>query len=195
MLKKPRLFASWDDGQRILNEADNKRDVLMIRLCLYMALREGEILGNNYSVRKDGGRLVALTLGDVDLINKTIYIHGKGGTQELVFIDKRTFILLSDWIKKHRIGGKNNRLFHITTRQFQNIVKELAIRAGVEGAKRFSPHVLRSIAITYYASKKGLSRARYFARHKSMNTTAIYDRPDRDTRRDEAADVFEDEDN
>jgi len=167
----------------------------MMRLCLYQALREGEILG---SYQPEHGVLKPLTLNDFDFDRKVILIHGKGGTIEEVFIDKKTLELLTTYIDSHFSSKKkqtgNARLFNLTTRHFQRIVKNTAIRAGVDHANRFSPHTLRAISITHYNTVTGnLSRAQHHARHKSWKTTMLYDRPDSDTRRKEEADVFEEE--
>jgi len=194
-MKRLVIRPSWQDGQKLLKHSKPIRNTIMMRLCLYQALREGEILG---SYQPEHGSLKALTLNDFDFERKVILIHGKGGTIEEVFIDKKTLEMLLNYIQTHFSLKKqktgNVKLFNLTTRHFQTIVKDTAIRAGVDHADRFSPHTLRAISITHYNTITGnLSRAQHHARHKSWKTTMLYDRPDSDTRREEESRVFDEE--
>jgi len=187
---------SWSDGQKLLTHARSKRDLLLMRLCLYQALREGEILGSSYPIH---GILKPLTFDDVDLERKVILIHGKGDSIEEVFLeDLITFQLMKDYIernKKKKFKSFSNQIFHLSTRHFQRLVKQAAIDAKIENAERFSPHTLRALSITYYNTKTGnLSRAQHHARHKSIKTTTLYDRPDSQTRREEESKVFDEGD-
>ena len=193
-MKRLKIRPPLKDGLALLKHTKSTRDNLMIRLCLYQALREGEILGS-YDPRH--GTLEALTLNDIDLDRRVILIHGKGGTIEEVYLtNDKTYNMLKNYIDTHFSDKKkqtgNVRLFNISTRQFQNIVKECAIKAGVDHAERYSPHTLRRISITYYNIKtKNLPSTQHHARHKSWKTTMDYIQPDVDTRRKEEEEVFE----
>ena len=193
-MKRLKIRPPLRDGLALLKHTKSDRDNLMVRLCLFQALREGEILGS-YDPRH--GTLKPLTLNDVDLDRRKILIHGKGGTIEEVYLTNNpTYQMLKKYIDSHFSSKKKEigtaRLFNISTRQLINIVKECAIRAGVDHAERFSPHTLRRISITFYNVKtKNLPSTQHHARHKSWKTTMDYIQPDTDTRRKEEEEVFE----
>ncbi len=192
-MKRLKIRPPLSDGLELLKHTKSDRDNLMMRLCLFQALREGEILGS-YDPRH--GTLKALTLHDIDLDRRVILIHGKGGTIEEVYLGKNTYGMIKRYIDTHfsskRIETGNANLFELSTRQFQNIVKQTAIRAGVDHAERYSPHTLRRISSTYYNVKtKNLPSTQHHARHKSWKTTMDYIQPDTDTRRKEEEEVFD----
>lgn len=187
-LKKPRINPSWEDGLKLLDHANSLRDHILLRLLLFQALREGEILGS-YDERH--GSLEPLRIRDLDLNRNMITIRGKGDKVAQVFLDKETSDSIKDYLSKKKKKKPDSPLFNLTTRQLQNIVKRYAIEAGLEDAERFSPHVLRAISITRMIHQKDLARAKHHARHSSVRTTIIYDRPSTEERRKDFKDVFE----
>ena len=190
-VKRVKISPSWEDGIKVIEAGTNNRDRLAMRLCLYPALREGELLG---SADPRHGNLKPLTKKQIDFDNKKIVIYGKGGTVEYVFLDNKTIVMIKNYLKNRRVG-LDRPLINLGTRQFQRIVKQAAHKAGVENAERYGPHILRAISITRMCSVKGLSRARYHARHSSERTTIIYDRPTLDERREDFDTVFTDDKN
>jgi integrase len=187
-LKKPRIIASWDDGQAVLNQTTNLRDRLAVRLGLYLGLREGEIFG---SQDKRHGNLEPLKLNQINLENKTVTIKGKGDKRYIIFIDKNTLDVLVNYTRVYNVK-KNASLFKMSTRQFQRIVKDLARKANVPNADRFSPHVLRAISITYMCHRKDALAGQLHARHTSLTMTQIYNRPTDQQRQEVFNLVFED---
>jgi integrase len=185
-LKKIRIRAPFKDGLKLLDAAETLRDKLLIRLPLFTALREGEILGADDPRH---GKLKPLTTDDLIFGNRCIKVKGKGDTYEFQFLDAETLSMLQTYIQKYRIG-KGKPLFTITCRHYQRIVKRLAEKAGVNNAERYSPHVLRAMSITYMSHKKGVGAAKRHARHSAIQTTAIYDRPDDDMVKETYDDVF-----
>ncbi len=185
-VKRVKISPSWEEGIKVIEAGTNQRDRLAMRLCLYPALREGELLGSDDPRHGD---LKPLTRKQIDFESKKIIIHGKGGTLEYVFLDNNTTKMIKSYLKKRRIGI-DKPLINLSTRQLQRIVKNAAYKADVENPDRFSPHILRSISITKMCSIRGLSRARYHARHSSERTTIIYDRPTMDERREDFDKVF-----
>ncbi len=157
-----------------------------MRLGLFQALREGEIFGADDPRH---GYLKPMIKRQIDLDNNTITIYGKGGTVEYVFLDKITIDMLKEYFSLRKIGI-DKPIFNITCRRAQVIVKAAAIKAKVENAERFSPHILRALSITHMEKLKGLKIAQHHARHLSYKTTMIYVRPTVNERRESFNDVF-----
>jgi integrase len=153
-----------------------------------LGLREGEIFG---SQDPRHGTLEPLRLNQIDMNKKTMIIKGKGGKEYIIFLDINTTELLANYTRVYKVK-KNASLFKITTRQFQRIVKDLAHKAKVPNADRFSPHVLRAISITYMCYKKDALSGQLHARHTSLSMTQIYNRPTDQQRQDIFNQVFED---
>ena len=201
-LKKPRIAPSWEDGLKLLDnvphgygwEIDILRNKLLVRLMLFQGLRVGELVG---SYDRRHGSLEPLKIGDIDFERRIITLRGKGDKVAEVFLDSETLEMLQKYVNYISRWGKKlvikpeKQIFNITTRQVHRIVKQSAHKAGLENADRFSPHVLRALSITRMLHEKDLARAKIHARHSSIQTTVIYDRPDQAVKRKDFIDVFE----
>ena len=153
--------------------AAGKRDLAMLILFVYTALREGEVQQADLAdLKTEQGRLV-------------LYVLGKGHTEkdELVVISDAAERPLMDWIAERKQDpgplfvslSLNNLNGRLTTRAIRGIVKNYMRLAGVVGLERKSTHSLRHTAVTN-AILHGATplQVKGMTRHKSLETTMIY---------------------
>lgn len=98
-------------------------------------------------------------------------IIGKGGYQRVVYFSPKA----KEAIRAYFLIRKNpdERLFPLTPRGAQKMVKERARRAGIE--KRCTPHVFRhSLATDLLKQGVDISFVSKFLGHRSLNNTMIY---------------------
>lgn len=149
--------------------APGARDVAILRLLHDLALRRGEV--------------VSLDGRHVDLRRSRLMALGKGRTaREALSLPGPTLAALTAWLD-HRRGGLDDPLFHrldrggtagrLTAEAVYKLVKRLGGAAGVVAR----PHGLRHTAITeaLERTKGDIRRVQRFARHRSIQTTTIYD--------------------
>lgn len=191
MPKRLKVNYSWEDGEKLLNACNHEdRIQIPIRLQIYSGLREGEIFGSApygkgtpYHVKDDPNphyskpSLKPLTPGDLDLEHSSIRLKGKGGTFVNQPIDAVTCSMLKAYLDRYKWIKPNTPIFQMSTRCYQNKVKMLAMRAGIQNAEYFSTHKLRAIFITHVGRLKGALVAQTLARHRSIAMTSIYMRP------------------
>lgn len=160
-----------------------KRDLALLRLLHDLGLRRAEV--------------VALDVGDVDLLKGQIQVRGKGKLQDVpLSLPAPTRAALADWIA-HRPGGPGP-LFcrldngarraagrRLTGDGLYKLVSAMGKAAGIRG--RVRPHGLRHQAITQALDATGgdVRAVQRFSRHASPATLLRYD----DNRRDLAGDV------
>jgi site-specific recombinase XerD len=125
--------------------------------------------------------LIALNVGDVNLLTRQILVReGKGGKERVVYFGSVTEKALSRWIKVRgyappfapffctKDGGRLDR------RNVQRILERLAKRAGLQGVK-VSPHRLRHTSATLFVAFGGpLPALQELLGHSSLRTTEIY---------------------
>jgi integrase/recombinase XerC len=160
-----------------------KRDLAILRLLHDLGLRRAEV--------------VALDLGDVDLMKGQVQVRGKGKLQDApLSLPAPTRAALADWIA-HRPGGPGPLFVRLdngarradgrrlTGDGLYKIVAELGKAAGLRRPVR--PHGLRHQAITQALDATGgdVRAVQRFSRHASPATLLRYD----DNRRDLAGDV------
>ena len=117
-----------------------------------------------------------LNRNDVDMINKTCIVRGKGKKQRRAYIDDITAELLTDYLNSRTddspalfISRLGNRF---SAHSVQSMLRDLGKRAGV---KNVHPHRFRHTRATYLDSI-GLTMNEIAAvlGHESIETTAIY---------------------
>lgn len=127
--------------------------------------------------------LVNIKLFDLDLVNSTVKIMGKGSKERIVIIGEYACNILDIYIKNYRndILGKRNSdyLFpskkenHITRNGFFEILKRIAQIVGIK--RDFSPHTLRhSFATHMLDNGADLRSIQELLGHASIATTQIY---------------------
>jgi len=128
--------------------------------------------------------LVTLRTEQINLRQGVLRVTGKGGKERLVPLGEESQHWLERYyaqarpaILKGRISDAvfvSNRAESMTRQMFWTMVKNHALRAGIEG-KRISPHVLRHCFATHLLNHGADLRAlQMLLGHSSLSTTQIY---------------------
>jgi integrase/recombinase XerC len=150
-----------------------KRDYAILRLLWDNALRRGEV--------------ASLSIGDLDLDTRRLWILGKGrGSQkEAIALSNTTAAALQDWLLARRETNINKPLFialdsvtsghRLSTTSIYEIVQHYAKNAGI--TKVLSPHRIRHSSVTAALEATGgdVRRVQKLSRHANLNTLMIYD--------------------
>ena len=123
--------------------------------------------------------LVSINLRDLDLINRTLRVLGKGRKERLVPLNDPVLEAAGDWLQARPIGDSQalflNRFGRrLTGRSVENIVRHYALKAGIfkDG---ISPHKLRhTFATMLHASEVDLIEIQSLMGHASIASTQIY---------------------
>lgn len=147
-----------DDGR-------GRRDRALLEVLFSTGLRISEAL--------------ALSWGDVwKTIEKAhtaeLVIVGKGGWQRVVYISPPAIKAIKNYIRQRiELTDNDVRLFPITPRGCQKMIKERARLAGIE--KRVTPHVMRhSFATDLLSQGVDIRIVSEFLGHRSLMNTLIY---------------------
>lgn len=127
--------------------------------------------------------LINIKIYDLDLVNDTVKIMGKGNKERILPIGEYSCNILKEFIDKYRnqILNKNNSdyLFpskkneHITRNAFFVILKNTAKKAGIK--REFSPHTIRhSFATHLLDNGADLRSIQELLGHSDIATTQIY---------------------
>ena len=147
-----------EEVQRLIESAEGERDRLILRTLYVTGMRVGE--------------LCELTWDRVNLEDGVILVRsGKGGKDRVVLIDADTAKLLADL--RASAGNSNGRVFPVSPRTVQRIVRAAAKRAGIN--KKVTPHTLRHSLATHLLEAGADIRAiQELLGHASLSTTQIY---------------------
>lgn len=113
---------------------------------------------------------------DTDMKNLEFSIRGKGGKVRVVFITPDMLEIINQY--KKELQNKpdsvvSDKLFHVTPRSVERIVKKYAIQAGI--SKKITPHILRhSFATTLLQNGADIRSVQAMLGHASIATTQIY---------------------
>jgi len=159
------IFLRPDDIAGLLSVVHTLRDILIVRLLYFCALRISEVLG--------------LEVEDVDFEERLIQVRHavtpsgrpKGRKERLVPVDIDTLRILQIYVDL----GFRGRLFHIRPRHVQRLIKRYAREAGIQGWRRVTPHKLRhSFAVNWVKRGGDIERLRRILGHSSLARTQIY---------------------
>jgi integrase/recombinase XerD len=153
--KKLPKFITFEEFQKMLNVIKKERDRVIVSLLFFTGMRVSE--------------LVNLKKEDILLDSGFIKIYGKGGKERVVPIPD----FLKEKLKEYMDSIKGERLFNISARQVERLIKKYAKLAGI--TKKVTPHVLRHSLATMLLSK-GVD-IRYIQEilgHSSLSVTQIY---------------------
>ncbi len=121
--------------------------------------------------------LVSLPVSAVPRDAPFLTITGKGGQQRLVPVSRRAQAAIARWMELRPTGSAflfPSRKGHLTRIRLYQMVKELALRAGIEPAK-VSPHVLRHAFATHLLEGGADLRVlQTLLGHADIATTQIY---------------------
>ena len=121
--------------------------------------------------------LVSLPLAAVPRDAPLLTIIGKGGQQRMVPVSGRARQALSRWLAARPVDGKflfPSRGKHLTRVRLFQLLKDLAVRAGLDPAK-LSPHVLRHAFATHLLEGGAdLRILQTLLGHADIATTQIY---------------------
>lgn len=163
-------------GQTGRNPRDRQRNLLLMELVYATGLRVSELVGLPMSTVRGDPRM--------------ILVRGKGDKERMAPLSEPARVALVAWLKLrdaeeealHKAGKPANRhLFpghgadgHLTRQQFHGLVKEMAIKAGLDPT-RVSPHVLRHAFATHLlAHGADLRVIQTLLGHADLSTTEIY---------------------
>lgn len=170
---KALLSAAAETGR---NPRDRQRNLLLMELLYATGLRVSE--------------LVELPMATVRGDPRMILVKGKGDKERMAPLSPPARAGLTAWLKLRdaeedaaRKEGKppNRHLFpgpgaggHLTRQQFHGLVKEMALKAGLDPAQ-VSPHVLRHAFATHLLSNGADLRViQTLLGHADLSTTEIY---------------------
>ena len=135
-------------------------------------LRDKAILELFFSTGLRISELCNLKIDDVNLKRDEFSVRGKGGKIRVVFLSDRAKTAISNYLEK-RGSIDNDKLFHVTPRSIQRMIKKYAIKAGI--TKKVTPHVLRhAFATDLLQNGADLRSVQIMLGHANISTTQIY---------------------
>lgn len=152
-----------DEVERLLsspegNSQQSLRDRAILELLFSTGLRVSELTG--------------LGRYDIDLKRDEFSVRGKGGKVRVVFLSPTARDALKIWEEK-RDDPDSERLFPLTTRQVERLVKRYAVKAGI--TKKVTPHVVRhAFATDLLRNGADLRAVQQLLGHSHITTTQIY---------------------
>jgi len=148
-------FITFDELNKLLENANNHRDKLIIKFLFYTGVRVSE--------------LVKIKKNDIIFEEGFVKVYGKGGKERIVPIPKDLLNELKEYINK--INTEN--IFPLSSRQVERVINNIAKKAGIN--KKVTPHVLRhSLATTLLSKGVDIRYIQEILGHSSLNITQIY---------------------
>ncbi len=139
---------------------EKNRDIAIIELLFSTGLRVSE--------------LCSLT-SDLDISQKEISVRGKGNKVRVVFLADDAISAIKQYKSTFLDGKKivNDKLFPVTPRTVERIVKKYSIMAGI--SKKITPHILRhSFATNLLQNGADIRSVQAMLGHSNISTTQIY---------------------
>jgi len=112
---------------------------------------------------------------DLDITQSEISVRGKGSKVRVVFITEDALKAIKEYRDKYLDSNKivNDKLFPVTPRTVERIIKKYAIMAGI--SKKITPHVLRhSFATNLLQNGADIRSVQAMLGHSNISTTQIY---------------------
>lgn len=157
--KKVPRFLDVDEAFQMIESVKSLRDRAILELLYGCGLRVGE--------------LVQLKSGDLHLEEGWVRVLGKGRKERIVPIGSKADQALKEFLKEGDRKGREGRLFDLTTRSVQRMVKRCGLKAGL--LKKTTPHMLRhSFATHLLESGADLRGIQELLGHSSLSTTQKY---------------------
>lgn len=155
---------SHDELERLLNGPNNEENELK-------RLRDKAILELFFSTGLRVSELCNLP-HDLDLSKDEFSVRGKGEKVRVVFLSEAAKAAVKAYTDKLP-DIDTDRLFNITPRSVERLVKYYAIKAGI--SKKVTPHVIRhSFATDLLQNGADLRSVQMLLGHANITTTQIY---------------------
>jgi len=137
----------------------------------FKKLRNKLIVTLLYSTGIRVSELVGIRLIDLNLDQRTVRVKGKGRKERLVIFTVETLNLIIEYLKTRPVDTQ--RLFSITMRTVQRVLKTMGKKAGI--IQPVTPHILRHSFATHQLIKGvNIKAIQQLLGHKSLVTTQIY---------------------
>lgn len=139
---------------------EKHRDIAIIELLFSTGLRVSELCSLS---------------SDLDLSQSEISVRGKGNKVRVVFITEDAMFAVKEYKNKYLDGNNvtSDKLFPVTPRTIERIVKKYAIMAGI--SKKITPHILRhSFATNLLQNGADIRSVQAMLGHANISTTQIY---------------------
>ena len=178
-ITKPKTFKKLP---KVLSEEEVDK-LLDINLKTDFDYRNKAMLELMYSSGLRVSELINLTVNDIDLINSSVRIFGKGSKERIVPLNDYAIEALNNYISNHRRSlfkhGENNYLFlnnhgnKMTRQGFFKTLQKIAKDKGIKS--ELSPHTLRhSFATHLLKHGADLRSIQELLGHSDISTTQIY---------------------
>ena len=154
---------------KLVDESNNFKKARLIKVIFELlygcALRVSELCNLNY--------------GDVDFLNKTIKVVGKGNKTRIVPIGSKSLTVLNEYLTERTVITKNDPL--IVTEKGNRIYPKFARRLAYKyvglasNIEKKSPHIFRHSAATHMLNNGAdLLAIKEILGHENLSTTQIY---------------------
>ena len=136
------------------------------------ALRDKAILEMFFSTGLRISELCGLGTDSINLKRGEFSVRGKGGKVRVVFLSDRAKAAINNYLEKRK-SVDEEKLFTVTPRSVERMVKKYAIAAGI--TKKVTPHVLRhAFATDLLQNGADLRSVQALLGHANISTTQIY---------------------
>lgn len=171
--KKLPASISYDQIEHLFNQPDVE---------CYLGYRDRTLMELLYSSGLRVSELAALNRQDIDLVNLTVKLRGKGKKERVIPITKNA----AQWIKsylehneRHEIEADNEAVFlnkhglRLSTRSIDRLFDHYMTQSGLAG--KVTPHTIRhTIATHWLENGMDLKTIQVLLGHSSLATTTIY---------------------
>jgi len=162
-----------EEVEKLLEAAENDRDKLIVRALYSTGVRVSELCN--------------LKWDDIDLNSGEVRVRGKGNKERIVLMDAETLNLLKKYREKY---NSSEKVFPVSPRTVQRIIKKLAEKAGIR--KKCTPHALRHSLATHLLERGvDIRIIQELLGHSSLSTTQIYTHVSRTLLKQEYSKLFE----
>jgi site-specific recombinase XerD len=153
-----------EELNRLMSGPDNEENV-------EKRLRDKAILEMFFSTGLRVSELCSLP-ADLDMSKDEFSVRGKGEKVRVVFLTDEAKRAAKEYLNK-RTEVTSGRLFEITPRSVERLVKYYAVKAGI--SRKVTPHVIRhSFATDLLSNGADLRSVQALLGHANITTTQIY---------------------
>src|SRR3989338_4362510 len=156
----------------LLDEADLERLLTAPKGNSPKAARDRAVLEMLFSTGLRVSELCGLGVDDINLKRGEFSVRGKGGKVRVVFVSDNAKTAVANYLDK-RAGVDADKLFQVTARSIQRMIKKYAVPAGI--SKKVTPHILRhAFATDLLQNGADLRSVQVMLGHSNISTTQIY---------------------